>query len=206
MVLELYTVLDECFLNLVFCVGCRVKRCPYDPESRPAHSVPQDTGLRIEIEFGSSNPVAARHSRQPPCLPWRTAGCVSDQRLCALFSTVVWVDKFCCYAYTLAVVLWPSGLVVKGKSSGPGTQKYGTGQSEERPKWGASPAKPCEPLRSNRRCSSLLGVKRRSGVPGSSFRFGDLFCSCTRRTLRGMVWAARKILMMRRVGRCVARR
>ena len=36
------------------------------------------------------------------------------------------VDKICCCAYTLAVVLRPSGLVVKGKSSGPGT-RIGTG-------------------------------------------------------------------------------
>ena len=53
---------------------------------------------------------------------------------------------------------------------------------KERPKWGASPAKPCEPLRrSSRRCSSLLGVKRFRGVPGNSFGCGDLFCSFTRR-------------------------
>jgi hypothetical protein len=38
------------------------------------------------------------------------------------------VDKFCCCAYTLAVVLMPSGMVVKGKSSGPGTKKDGSGQ------------------------------------------------------------------------------
>ena len=35
-------------------------------------------------------------------------------------------------------------------------------------------------------------MKRQRGVPGSSFRFGDLFCSFTRRILRGLVWAARK--------------
>jgi hypothetical protein len=38
------------------------------------------------------------------------------------------VDKICCCAYTLAVVLRPSGLVVKGKSSGPGTKKDGSGR------------------------------------------------------------------------------
>jgi hypothetical protein len=44
------------------------------------------------------------------------------------FSQTYRVDKFCCCAYTLAVVLMPSGMVVKGKSSGPGTMKDGSGQ------------------------------------------------------------------------------
>jgi len=47
-----------------------------------------------------------------------------------------------CFAYTSAVVLGPLGLVVKGKSSIP-EQRTTERESEERPKWGASPAKPC---------------------------------------------------------------
>ena len=38
------------------------------------------------------------------------------------------VDTICYFSYTLSVVLRPSGLVVKGKSSGPGTTKDGTGR------------------------------------------------------------------------------
>ena len=56
------------------------------------------------------------------------------------------VDTNCCFPYTCAVVLRPFGLVVKGKSPSPGTKKDGTGKGE-RPKWGASPAKPRKPLR-----------------------------------------------------------
>jgi len=66
---------------------------------------------------------------------------------CARFSQLNRVDTFCCFTYTFSVVLRPLGLV-KGKSSRPGTMNDGTGM-EERPKWGASPAKPCEPLRCN---------------------------------------------------------
>jgi hypothetical protein len=68
------------------------------------------------------------------------------------------VDRSHCFSYTCAVVQRPSGLVVKGKSSTPEQRRKEWGW-EERPKWGASPAKPCKPLRFSR-CSSLLGVKR----------------------------------------------
>ena len=115
----------------------------------------------------------------------------------------VWVDKFCCYAYTLAVVLRPSGLVVKGKSSGPGTKMQGTGQVKSGRNGAPAPQSRAS-LSAVRRCSSLLGVKRQRGVPGSSFRFGDLFCSCTRRALRGTVWAARKINVATRRVMCRA--
>ena len=94
------------------------------------------------------------------------------------------VDNFCCIAYTHAVVFRPSGLVVKGKSSGPGTKKQGTGQVKSGRNGAPAPQSRAS-LSAVRRCSSLLGVKRQRGVPGSSFRFGDLFCSCTRRILRG---------------------
>jgi hypothetical protein len=101
------------------------------------------------------------------------------------------VDKICCFTYTHAVVFRPSGLVVKGKSSGPGTKKQGTGQVKSGRNGAPAPQSRAS-LSAVRRCSSLHGVKRQRGVPGSSFRFGDLFCSFTRRILRGSVWAARK--------------
>jgi hypothetical protein len=47
------------------------------------------------------------------------------------------------FAYTSAVVLGPLGPVVKGKSSIP-EQRTTERELEERPKWGASPAKPCK--------------------------------------------------------------
>src|SRR5271170_8092108 len=94
------------------------------------------------------------------------------------------VDNICCFAYTPAVVLRPSGLVVKGKSSGPGTKMQGTGRVKSGRNGAPAPQSRAS-LSAVRRCSSLLGVKRQRGVPGNSFRFGDLFCSFTRRILRG---------------------
>jgi hypothetical protein len=44
------------------------------------------------------------------------------------FPTMNRVDTICCFTYTYAVVLRPSGLVVKGKSSCPGTKNDGTGR------------------------------------------------------------------------------
>jgi hypothetical protein len=64
------------------------------------------------------------------------------------FPQVIQVDTSLFFSYTCAVVLWaltPGGM--KGKSSRPGTRAKERDR-EERPKWGASPAKPCEPLRS----------------------------------------------------------
>jgi hypothetical protein len=51
------------------------------------------------------------------------------------------VDTTPYFLYTCAVVLRALCPVVKGKSSSPGTKKKERGK-EERPKWGASPAKP----------------------------------------------------------------
>jgi len=50
------------------------------------------------------------------------------------------------FFYTSSVVQGRLGLVVKGKSSAPEQRTTERGW-EERPEWGASPAKPCEPLR-----------------------------------------------------------
>jgi len=58
-------------------------------------------------------------------------------------STMNRVDRTPCFSYTCAVVQSPLGLVVKGKSSSPEQRATERGL-EERPKWGASPAKPRE--------------------------------------------------------------
>ena len=93
--------------------------------------------------------------------------------------------------------------MVKGKSFCPGTKKQGTGQVKSGRNGAPAPQSRAS-LSAVRRCSSLLGVKRQRGVPGSSFRFGDLFCSFTRRILRGLVWAAQKLNGARLVGKSVA--
>ena len=59
------------------------------------------------------------------------------------------VDNICCIAYTLAVVFEAFGPGGEREVFLPRNKETRNGASEERPKWGASPAKPCEPLRSN---------------------------------------------------------
>ncbi len=59
------------------------------------------------------------------------------------------VDKFCYFAYTLAVVFEAFGPGGEREVFRPRNEETRNGACEERPKWGASPAKPCEPLRSN---------------------------------------------------------
>src|SRR5271154_7322708 len=129
---------------------------------------------------------------------WRKALHVDFHRRIVLTSFVVLpiLSRLC---------LRPSGLVVKGKSSGPGTKKQGTGQVKSGGNGAPAPQSRAS-LSAVRRCSSLLGVKRQRGVPGSSFRFGDLFCSFTRRILRGLVWAAQKLDGARLLRICVAQR
>src|SRR3984893_12448898 len=100
-----------------------------------------DSSIPLAIRRGArsmTSPARPRRAGASACAIGRPHGsrpivpgaqpCYWQQRIVALrFPQVNQVDTTYCFAYTCAVVLRPTGLVVKGKSSSPGTENEGTG-------------------------------------------------------------------------------